>query len=111
MGVDWIFLIAAGLAGIAVWTLAVRRSRLAVPLLEAWARQEGYELIRARRAWVWLGPFTAGTGNSQSVFRLTVVSGGVRRSGWARVGGKWDLLGASDEVEVLLDPPLTTDHR
>ena len=65
--------------------LVFRRSRR---MLEGWAGRNGYELLEARRRWVFRGPFWWRTSDQQMVYRIVVQdqAGQVRR-GYARVGG------------------------
>ena len=71
-------------------------------LLEDWARDNGYTLIECQRRTLFRGPYFLTTSKSQLVYQIVVEdAAGVRRSGYARVGGY--MLGMlSDKVDVTL---------
>jgi hypothetical protein len=66
-------------------------------ILDAWAAQNGYEILSRRQAW-FRGPFWLTSSKNQIVFRVTVRDrhGDVRK-GWVRVGS-WLFGVLSDEA-------------
>lgn len=72
-------------------------------LLEQWAAQIGYRLIRQEYRNLFKGPFFWTSTKGQTVYYVTVEdAAGNRRSGWVRCGGWW--LGLlSDHVDVHWD--------
>lgn len=88
-----------------VW-LVGRRDQEARRLLDQWAGAQGLQVVDARRALMWFGPFWWRTASSHVVFRFVITeASGARRSGWARIGAWWDVVRVSDHIEVRLDEP------
>jgi hypothetical protein len=69
----------------------LRGNRHSLELLASWAEQNGYEIIRAKRRYLFTGPFPQVTSRGAQVYRVDVeVSPGRRRSGWVLCGsGFW----------------------
>ncbi len=72
-------------------------------LLDMWAAENGYHIIRKEYRNFFRGPFYWTTSKGQTVYYVTVQDkAGRRRSGWVRCGGWW--LGLlTDYVEVRWD--------
>jgi hypothetical protein len=84
---------------LALWGWHFSRSR---KMVEQWARDNGLELIEARRQVLFYGPFYWQVGH-RSVFLVTVRDGsGQVRHGYVRVGS-WFLGLFSDQVNVEWD--------
>jgi hypothetical protein len=83
-------------AGSFFWT----RTR-STEMLEGWAAQQGFALVRYERRTFFRGPFFWSTYKGQEVFHVTVrQNDGSYQTGWVRCGGR--LLGLfSDAVEVV----------
>jgi hypothetical protein len=65
-----------------------RRSR---ELVQAWAGRNGYQIIQAKRRYLFTGPFPQVTSRGAQVYRVEVeVRPGHTRSGWVMCGsGFW----------------------
>jgi hypothetical protein len=76
------------------------RSR-SIEMLEGWAAQNNFTLVRYERRLFFRGPFFWDTNKSQEVFHVTIRwNDGTYRTGWVRCGGRF--LGLfSDAVEVV----------
>jgi hypothetical protein len=72
-------------------------------LLNQWAADNGYRIIRQEYRTFFKGPFFWTSTKGQTVYYVVVEgAGGNRRRGWVRCGGWW--LGLlSDNVEVRWD--------
>src|SRR5262245_8247254 len=72
-------------------------------LLQRWAKQNGFRIVREEYCWFSKGPFFWTSSRGQTVYYVTVEDkDGVRRNGWVRCGGLF--LGLfSDKVEVRWD--------
>jgi hypothetical protein len=69
-------------------------------LLEQWAAQHGYQLLRGEYRTFRRGPFFWTTSKGQTVYYVEVLDpSGNRRRGWVRCGG-WFLGLLSDRVDV-----------
>lgn len=79
----------------------ISRSRL---LLENWAAQNGFEIVKGEFRFFFRGPFFWTSSKGQTIYYVTVRDGQERvRSGWVRCGGWW--LGLlSDKAEVRWEP-------
>src|SRR5262245_14678068 len=75
-------------------------------LLDRWAAEHGYEVLRAEYRSFFKGPFFWNSSKGQTVYRVTIEDEDGRvLSGWVRCGGWW--LGLmSDHVEVRWDEPV-----
>ena len=89
------FLIASIVVLMLVWYY-----RRAQQLLNAWADQNGYQILRSERRNFRRGPFFWTTSNNQIVYYIEVLDqSGNRRNGWVRCGGMF--LGLlSDQLDV-----------
>jgi hypothetical protein len=93
-----LLLVAAGFA----WHFGRSRS-----LLQRWADDNGFRIVRSEYRHLLRGPFFWTTSKGQTVYRVTVEGkAGDVRSGWVRCGGWWFGL-MSDQVEARWDetPP------
>jgi hypothetical protein len=96
-GAGVVLLVAVGIVAIIV--AMVRRSQ---SLLARWTAENGYEIVEARPALFYRGPFFW-SGRGQFVYRIAVRDGeGHVQAGWARCGD-WLLGVAADKVEVRWD--------
>jgi hypothetical protein len=69
-------------------------------LLQKWAEDQGYRIIRQEYRWFFKGPFFWTSSNGQTVYYVVIQdSAGSKRSGWVRCGGWWFGL-VTDKVEV-----------
>jgi hypothetical protein len=69
-------------------------------LLQKWAEDQGYRIIRQEYRWFFKGPFFWTSSNGQTVYYVVIEdSAGSKRSGWVRCGGWWFGL-LTDKVEV-----------
>ena len=92
-----LFVIVIGIA------MSFGRYAKASSILEDWARENGYALISSERRSLFRGPFFLTTSKSQLVYHIVVEdANGLRRSGYARVGG-WMIGLLSDNVDVRWD--------
>jgi hypothetical protein len=84
------------------WILEWRHDR-ATAMLQKWAAQNGYQIIRQEHRAFFKGPFFWTSGKSHEVYFVVVEdSGGCQKSAWVRCGGFW--LGLwSDHVAVRWD--------
>jgi hypothetical protein len=72
-------------------------------LLNNWAAQNGYRIIRREYRTFFKGPFFWTSSKGQTVYYVVVEdSDGNKRSGWLRCGGSWFGL-LSDHTEVRWD--------
>lgn len=88
--------------GATALTLAWQRSR-SDDLLDAWAEENGFEILERHRSWVARGPFFWTTSEGQTVQRIVARDRAGRvRSGWARCGSFMFGLHSS-EIDVRWD--------
>ena len=90
----------AVLVGITACVWHFSRSR---GLLRQWAEDNRYELEDVSYCWLWRGPYTLRSGESHTVYRVTVRDdNGRRRRGWVRCGG-WFFGLLSNKTDVRWD--------
>jgi len=80
-----------------------RRAKI---ILQKWADDQGYEIIRKKQRYlIFTGPFKFWTNSrNQIIYQLTVRDrDGHERSGWARCGSYWGGVFFSDKIEVRWD--------
>jgi hypothetical protein len=69
-------------------------------ILEKWAAQNGYEIVRSEYRMLRKGPFFWSSSRGQSVYYVVVRDArGAEHTGWVRCGSWWWGL-MSDQVEV-----------
>ena len=96
------FVVIALVAGIAIASVVLLFERSS-SLLDQWAAQHGYRILRQEYRNFMKGPFLWTSTNGQTVYYVVVEnSRGKRRSGWVRCGD-WCVGLLSDEVEVCWD--------
>jgi len=63
-------------------------------ILQNWANQNRYRILRQQYCWFWRGPFFWTSSKNQTIYYVTVEDrDGRRRTGWVRCGGWfWGLL-------------------
>lgn len=72
-------------------------------IIEHWAEQNGFKVIRARQAFFYKGPFTFSYSKGQPVYRVTIEDqNGLPRSGWLRCGS-WMMGVFSDVADMRWD--------
>jgi hypothetical protein len=72
-------------------------------VLQQWATQNGYRIVRQEYRTFFKGPFFWTSTKGQTVYYVVVEdSGGNRRSGWVRCGSWWFGL-LSDNADVRWD--------
>jgi hypothetical protein len=84
---------------VAIANIAWQRAR-ATTVLNNWATQTGFTILRREYRYVRLGPFFWMTARGQTVLYVVVLDGSQRiRSAWVRCGSWW--FGQwSDQIEV-----------
>ena len=88
-----------GLA-VAMWFWQISHSR---DRLDAWAAENGFELLSRERRLMFRGSFTWTSGKGQEVFYVTLRdAAGRTRAAYVRVGG-WLLGQLSDTIDVRWD--------
>jgi hypothetical protein len=89
----------AVLIGLSFWWQSSRSSSL----LQRWAEENGYRIVRREYRTFFRGPFFWNSSKGQTVYYVVAEdSAGARRSGYVRCGGWWLGL-VSDRVEVRWD--------
>jgi hypothetical protein len=72
-------------------------------MLNQWATQRGYRILRQEYCWFFRGPFFWTSSKGQTVYYVVLEdSAGSKRRGWVRCGSWWFGL-LSDKVEVRWD--------
>lgn len=72
-------------------------------IINQWAEQNDFKLIRSKQAYFFKGPFTFSYSEGQPVYRVTVEDkNGLTRSGWLRCG-TWMMGTLSDNADVRWD--------
>ncbi|MEO6908857.1 MAG: hypothetical protein ABI210_13305 [Abditibacteriaceae bacterium] len=90
-GVSILFYMAISIIAVLGFAWHLNRSR---NILQKWADQNGYQIITAKYAWFFRGPFFLSSSKNQSVYRVLARDAqGRTRSGWVRCGswlwGDW----------------------
>jgi len=69
----------------------LRGNRHSRELVQAWADRNGYQIIQAKRRYLFTGPFPQVTSRGAQVYRVEVeVRPGLTRTGWVMCGsGFW----------------------